>query len=83
MYCNGGKQLYNLVASLNVFPIEVHFKKDSMANIVSMKSVSKIEGAHVTMDKKHDLGMSVKLENGDFSNLNRTRMVCITLTSTS
>ena len=46
-YCNGGAQLYNLIVTLNIFPIEVHFKKDSMANIVSMKSVSEIKGARV------------------------------------
>ena len=65
-YCNGGKQLYNLVANLNVLPIEVHFKKNSMVNIVGMKLVSEIEGVCVTMDTKHDLGISVTLENGDF-----------------
>ena len=37
-----------------------------MANIVSMKSVSEIEGARVTMDTKHDLGISVTLDNSIF-----------------
>ena len=35
-----------------------------MANIVSMKSVNEIEGAHVTMDTKHDWDVSVTLKDG-------------------
>ena len=44
-YCNGGEQRYNLVAKLQIFPISVHFKRNSMANIISMKTVTDIERA--------------------------------------
>ena len=32
-YTNGGEQVYNLVANLNILPIKVHLKKSSMATI--------------------------------------------------
>ena len=38
-YTNGGEQVYNLIADLKFLPIEVHFKKSSMATILSFKTV--------------------------------------------
>ena len=63
-YCNGGAQLYNRIASLNMFPIKVHFKQDLLANIVSMKSVSEIKGACVIMDTAHGMNIIVALTDG-------------------
>ena len=63
-YCNGGKQKYNLIAKLILFPIDVHFKHDSMANIVSMKTVTGIGGVRVTMDKARDENIVVTLADG-------------------
>ena len=63
-YCNGGAQCYDKLADLLMLPIKVHFKKDSMATILSMKSVSKIPGARVTMDTAVNANIIVSLKDG-------------------
>ena len=64
-YCNGGEQKYNLVAKLVMVPISVHFKRNSMANIISMKTITNIEGARVTMDTSSNLNIVVTLADGE------------------
>ena len=49
-YTNGGAQHYSQMGRLILLPIDVHFKKNSMANILSFKSVAEIEGARIVMD---------------------------------
>ena len=44
-YTNGGAQQYDKMADLRLLPITVHYKHDSMATILSFKSVSEIPGA--------------------------------------
>ena len=48
-----------------IFFIDLHFKKNSMANIVIMKSVSKLDGARVTMDTALDLSIFMNLAGGE------------------
>lgn len=64
-YCNGGEQRYNLVAKLQIFPISVHFKRNSMANIISMKTVTDIEGTRATMDTNNSANIVVTLSGGE------------------
>ena len=61
-YYNGGEQKYNLIARLTLFPIDVHFKRDSMANIVSMKTITATEGVRVTMDTAKDMSILVTIK---------------------
>ena len=63
-YTNGGAQYYNKLADLRVFPLEVHFKQNSMATILSMKSVTEISGVRVIMDTKLSTSIHIILENG-------------------
>ena len=48
-----------------IFFIDLHFKKNSMANIVIMKSVSELDGARVTMDTALDLSIFGNLAGGE------------------
>ena len=47
-YTNGGAQIYSKLVELIMFPLEVHFNANSMANILSFKSAANIEGATIT-----------------------------------
>ena len=49
-FTNGGEQEYTHFADLKLLPITVHFKKDSMATILSFKTVMNILGAELKMD---------------------------------
>ena len=64
VYCNGGAQIYNLIAKLNLLPIDVHFKRNSMENIVSMKTVTGNKGVRITLDTKQDNGITLTLADG-------------------
>ena len=63
-YTNGGAQSYNKLADLKAFPLEVYFKENSMATIISMKSVTEIQGARVTMDTELSTSIHVVLNDG-------------------
>ena len=62
---NGGAQHYVQMADLIVFPIKVHFKKNSMANILSFWSVANMEGTRITMDTQFGNSIHVLLANGN------------------
>ena len=47
-----------------MFPLEVHFKANSMANILSFKSVANIEGATITLDTSSGTSFYVTLIDG-------------------
>ena len=47
---NGGSKCFDLKSKMKLFPIEVHFNSESMANILSLKDVAEMKGARVTMD---------------------------------
>ena len=63
-YTNGEKQVYNLCAELNILPITVHFKKSSMATILSFKTVSAIPGARLHLDTDNSLDITLTLHDG-------------------
>ena len=50
VYTNGGEQVYKRIANLKFLPIEVQFKKSSMATILSLKTVRAIPGARLHLD---------------------------------
>ena len=63
-YTNGDEQVYNLIAALNLLPFSVHFKKASMATILSIKSVGEIPGARLQMDTLRSKDITFTLEDG-------------------
>ena len=63
-YTNGGSQKFEYLADLNFLPITVHFEKDSMATILSVKTVSEIPGARLTMDTEVNKNITLTLGDG-------------------
>ena len=63
-YCNGGAQRYEELANLRLFTLTVHFKNNSMATILSIKSFSAIPGAHLTMDRRVNNISTLTLKDG-------------------
>ena len=63
-HTNGGEQSYGHVANLALLPIQVHFKLDSMATILSLKSVANIPSARITMDTGESTDIILTLEDG-------------------
>jgi hypothetical protein len=49
---NGGSQYFNETADLKLLPMKVHFKEDSLANILSLSDVANLPGARITMDSE-------------------------------
>jgi hypothetical protein len=47
---NGSSKCFDLKSKMKLFPIEVHFNSNSMANILSLKDVAEMTGARITMD---------------------------------
>ena len=64
-YTNGGSQKFDKLADLRFLPITVHFKEKSMATILSLKTVSEIEGARLTLDTKVNKNITLTLKEGD------------------
>ena len=48
-----------------MLPITVHFKADSMATILSLKTVSEIDGSRLTMDTAKDKDITLTLKSGN------------------
>ena len=63
-YTNGGVQVYSKIADLKLFPIKVHFKKSSMATILSLKTVSAIPGARLHLDTATSTDITLTLSDG-------------------
>jgi hypothetical protein len=51
---NGGTQVFDNTADLNLLPLRVHFNEHSLANILSLSDVANLPGARVTMDTDID-----------------------------
>ena len=64
-YTNGGAQKYDHIATLRMLPITVHFKADSMATILSLKTVSEIDGSRLTMYTAKDKDITLTLKSGN------------------
>ena len=62
IYTNGGVLEYNQVGDNRYFPIRTYFNPQSIANVLSLKTVNEMNGYHVTMDTQDDL--SIKLHHG-------------------
>ena len=60
---NGGLLSYNVIGDCKLIPVQMHYNGDSIANVLSLKSVTSIPGAHVTMDSNVERAISVKLPN--------------------
>ena len=58
---NGGKQVYHQLAILRELPIQVHFKSDSLGNIVSLRDVANIPNVTITMDTSKERAITVKM----------------------
>ena len=78
-YKNGGAQRYDKLADLLLLPLTVRFKKELMATILSLKSVSEIPGARLTMDTAVDNSITFKLQDGRGLILNNMIMTYILL----
>ena len=49
---NGGGMIYEAIADLNLFPMQVHYNANSIATILSLKDVASIPGCYLTMDTR-------------------------------
>ena len=63
-HTNGGVQKHEHLANLKLLLIVVHFKDNSMATIISLKTVSEIRGATLTMDTFVSKKNTLAMENG-------------------
>jgi hypothetical protein len=59
---NGGEKCFDLKSKMKLFPIDVHFNDDSMANILSLKDVAELEGVRITMDTSEERAISVHFQ---------------------
>ena len=64
-YTSGGSQKFDKLADLRFLPITVHFKEKSMVTILSLKTVSEIEGARLTLDTKVNKNITLTLKEGN------------------
>ena len=63
-YTNGGVQKFEQLVELSILPVAVHFKRDSMVTTLSLKTVSEIPGARLTMDTQVNKNIALTLNNG-------------------
>ena len=56
--------MYRKDANLKILPLVVHYKPDSLATILSLKSVSKIDGARLVMDTSINKHIKLILRDG-------------------
>ena len=63
---NGGTQVYKQLGVLKDFPLQVHFKSDSLANIISLRDVANISGVVITMDSSKERAIMVKMGLKEF-----------------
>ena len=56
---NGGFQTFKQLASLNMFPLQLHYNSSSLATILSVKDVALIPGVYITMDTREENSMLV------------------------
>ena len=58
---NGGKQVYDQMAVMKEYPLQVYFKENSLANIVSLQDVASMPGVAITMDSSKERTITVKM----------------------
>jgi hypothetical protein len=59
---NSSSKCFDLKTKMKLFPIDVHFNDDSMANILSLKDIAKLDGAHIMMDTNEELAITVHFQ---------------------
>ena len=69
--------MYRKETDLKLLPLVVHYKPDSMATILSLKSVSEIDGAHLVMNTSINKHTTLTLKDRMSYVLNNLRMVYI------
>ena len=65
VFTNGGSQNFELIGNFRHLPMEVHYNKDSLANIHSLKHVTDLPGVSVSMNTIKDPNIFVHLPNGN------------------
>ena len=58
---NGGRQTFKHIAVLKDLPLQVYYKKDSLANIVALRDVANIPGVNILMDTSKERAIMVKM----------------------
>ena len=61
---NGGKQVYKQMGVMKSLPIQVFYKKESLANIISLRDIANIPGVKITMDTTKERAITVTMKNG-------------------
>ena len=64
IHTNGGQQVFSKIGRLKFLPLTVHVNESSMANILSLKDVTNIDGVRVTMDTDISRSILVQLSSG-------------------
>jgi hypothetical protein len=59
VHTNGGTKIFGKIAPLKLLPLEVHFNRESMATILSLKSVADIPNVRISMDTQKERAISV------------------------
>jgi hypothetical protein len=59
VFTNGGSKLFKKRGTLRLFPLDVHFNKDSMATIVSMKDLASLANVRIHMDSHKERAIFV------------------------
>ena len=59
-----GSVIFDKMGTLSLLPLAVHVNVDSMANILSLRDVSNIDGVRVTMDSFEERAICVHLPSG-------------------
>ena len=61
---NGGRMTYKTLGTMKLFPMVSYFNKSSLANIISMKKLSEVEGIRITMDSQVEKSIKVTTKEG-------------------
>ena len=59
---NGGRQTFEHIAVMKELPLQVYYKKDSLANIIALRDVANIPGVSITMDTSKERAIMVKVD---------------------
>ena len=63
IYTNGGALEYNQMGDFAHIPLKIYYNPQSIANVLSLKAVSEVDGYRVSMDTDED--PSIRLHHGD------------------
>mgnify|MGYP003321786822 CR=1 FL=1 len=64
MITNGGEQRYEHLVVLKDLPLQVHFKEDLLANILSLRNIANMPGVKLTTDSTKERAIQVTLSSG-------------------